>query len=107
MPFPESTQTNSWTSGVLVSLCFPAVGGWGWLQEHQDSPMQISSSVSASPMQRNLNSLRESANLRLAADRSVRAGAGKRGLSHMGKSPRAGCRQTHDPSQEIPTEGPA
>lgn len=29
MPFPESTQTNSWTSGVLVSLCFPAVGGWG------------------------------------------------------------------------------
>ena len=39
---------------------------------HQLSPMQISSSVSASPMQRNLNSLRESANLRLADDRSVR-----------------------------------
>lgn len=40
--------------------------------------MQISSSVSASPMQRNLNSLRESANLRLAADRSAeRAGDGK------------------------------
>lgn len=38
----------------------------------QLSPMQISSSVSASPMQRNLNSLRESANLRLADDRSVR-----------------------------------
>jgi len=41
----------------------------------QLSPMQISSSVSASPMQRNLNSLRESANLRLADDRSVRGNA--------------------------------
>lgn len=67
--------------------------------------MQISSSVSASPMQRNLNSLRESANLRLAADRPVRererGDAGVRG----GKSPpRARCRRTHNPSWQIPRE---
>lgn len=91
---------------VGVSLPCPAQGSGLWLQEHRDSPMQISSSVSASPMQRNLNSLRESANLRLAADRSGRAGAGKTGMLSMGNTPTAGCRQTHDPSREIPTEGP-
>lgn len=68
----------------------------------QDSPMQISSSVSASPMQRNLNSLRESANLRLAAERSAREERSA-GMSQMGTSPAAGCRHTHDPRQEIPT----
>lgn len=81
----ESTQTNSqapWHPCVCLSpVPCSAQGSGAWLQGypwHQDSPMQISSSVSASPMQRNLNSLRESANLRLAADRSAEtAGEGK------------------------------
>lgn len=53
-------------------------------QRRPPSPMQISSSVSASPMQRNLNSLRESANLRLADERS----AGRVGEGKCGRQPR-------------------
>ena len=65
--------------------------------------MQISSSVSASPMQRNLNSLRESANLRLAADRSAeRAGEGTLAKEAAHQRHRRRCQ----PSQPVPTEGP-
>lgn len=68
---------------LSTSLACPAQG---LPQEQQDSPMQISSSVSASPMQRNLNSLRESANLRLAAERSA-GEEQNRGMSQVGTSP--------------------
>lgn len=99
-----STQTPR-PLGVLVQVCpprpaelrAPERGPQAPRGQCRDSPMQISSSVSASPMQRNLNSLRESANLRLAADRSAREGK-----THVraGKSPQTSqCGQRREPSQ--------
>lgn len=69
----------------------------------QLSPMQISSSVSASPMQRNLNSLRESANLRLADDRSVRGEMQTSAWERAAAQPGTG---SHQPPWEGYTKGP-